>query len=60
MESQVRGSDQLVQEYEAKLINLQGQVAMKDRRIQLMCKQHQAEIKSHEATLNEKRLWRKS
>jgi hypothetical protein len=59
MESEVRAGDELVQEYDAKLSNLQGQVAMKDRRIQLMRKQHQGEIASHEATLNEKKALEK-
>ena len=54
MESEVAGTDKLVADYEFKLTNLQGQIAMKDRRIQLMKKQHQSEIASHQGTQAER------
>ena len=59
MESEMRSREQHEAEYDAKISNLKGQIAMKDRRIQLMRKQHQGEIASHEATLNEKKALEK-
>jgi hypothetical protein len=54
MESEVAGTDKVVADYELKITNLQGQIAMKDRRITLMKKQHASEISKHNGTKAER------
>jgi chromosome segregation ATPase len=54
MESEVAGTDRMMAEHELKIKNLQGQLAMKERRIVLMKKQHHAETMKHNNTKAER------
>ena len=54
MSSEVAHTERTVEDYETKVENLIGQITMKERRIQLMKKQHTNEIIMHKATKTER------
>ena len=55
MEHEVASTDKIVADYELKINNLIGQITMKDRRIQLMKKQHYNEIENHKGKMKYKK-----